>query len=306
VSALFNFDAEPLTQLVSKMPFGQTTAPSHVAFSAELAASRPQTNASQQAYLESFEGEGGLPIALTDPQWYFSSQPALGTSIPARFGATVFDLSRATTMAWQSNGLDADGNRVSYRIDQIDTAVSQSGTGISGPEPMLWLTLYPLSVGGQLRANTFRWTVPNVPAGRRWRSVRTVLNPSGVDISRAENLEFWAQIPIGGTQSKNPTIVFDFGDISENSVSFGPDTLILRQGALPGALDTTYHGKRIQGLDTLNSERDPFSRSFNVAINDNGLPGDVVDSLTVEYDTLPGQAPPTFSTLRFASNHDYN
>ncbi|HEX9248184.1 MAG TPA: cell surface protein SprA, partial [Gemmatimonadaceae bacterium] len=145
VSALFNFDAEPLTQLVSRMPFGQTTAPSHIAFSAELAASRPQTNASQQAYLESFEGEGGLPIALTDPQWYFSSQPALGKSIPARFGATVFDLSRATTMAWQSNGLDADGNRVSYRIDQIDTAVSQSGTGLSGPEPMLWLTLYPLS-----------------------------------------------------------------------------------------------------------------------------------------------------------------
>jgi len=299
VSALFNFDAEPLTQLVSKMPFGPTTAPSHVNFSAELAASRPQTNASQQAYLESFEGEGGLQIPLTDPLWYFSSEPALGTSIPARFGATVFDLSRAATMAWQSNGLDADGNRVSYRIDQIDTAVAQSGTGISGPEPMLWLTLYPLSVGGQLKANTFRWTVPNAPAGRRWRSVRTVLNPSGVDISRAENLEFWAQIPIGATVSKNPTIVFDFGDISENSVSFGPDTLIVRRGALAGSLDTTYHGKRIQGLDTLNSERDPLSRAFNVASNDNGLPGDIVDSLTVEYDTLPGQAP-TFATLRFA------
>jgi cell surface protein SprA len=135
--------------------------------------------------------------------------------------------------------------------------------------------------------------------GRRWRSVRTVLNPSGVDISRAENLEFWAQIPIGATVSKNPTIVFDFGDISENSVSFGPDTLIVRQGALAGALDTTYHGKRIQGLDTLNSERDPFSRAFNVATNDNGLPGDVVDSLVVEYDTIPG-LPPTFATLRFA------
>jgi Motility related/secretion protein len=304
VSALFNFEAEPLTQLVSKLPFGTTTAPSHVAFSAELAASRPQTNASQQAYLESFEGEGGLQIPLTDPQWYFSSEPALGTRIPARFGATVFDLSRATTLAWQSNGLDADGNRVSYRIDQIDPAISQSGTGISGPEPMLWLTLYPLSVGGQLRAssspNPFHWTVPNVPAGRRWRSVRTVLNPSGVDISHAENLEFWAQIPIGSTLSKNPTIVFDFGEISENSVSFGPDTLFVRKGALPGSLDSTYRGKRILGLDTLNSERDPFSRAFNVAVNDNGLPGDVVDGLIVEYDTIPGQAP-TFATLRFAA-----
>ncbi len=301
VSALFNFDAEPLTQLVSKLPFGPTTIPSHVAFSAEIAASRPETNASQQAYLESFEGEGGLPISLSDPQWYSSSQPALGTRIPARFGATVFDLARATTLAWQSNGADADGRAIQYRIDQIDTAVAQSGTGFSGPEPLLWLTLYPLSIGGRLNntANIFRWTVPNATTGRRWRSVRTVLNPSGADISRAENLEFWAQIPVGVAQSRNPTLVFDFGDISENSVAIGPDTLIIRSGGTAGSLDTTYHGRRIQGLDQLDSERDAFSRAFNVASNDNGLPGDVVDTLVVEIDTIPGLAP-TFATLRFA------
>ncbi len=301
VSALFNFDADPLTQLVSKLPFGPTTIPSRIGFSGEIAASRPQTNASQQAYLESFEGEGGLQIPLAGPQWYFSSQPALGTKIPARFGATVFDLTRATTLAWQSTGTDSGGKVIQYRIDQIDTAVAQSGTGNSGPEQLLWLTLYPLSVGGQLNNTTkiFRWTVPNAVTGRRWRSVRTVLNPSGADISRTENLEFWAQIPVGSTQSTNPTLVFDFGDISENSVSFGPDTLIISLGATAGSLDTTYHGKRIQGLDTLNSERDTFSRAFNVASNDNGLPGDIVDPLIVEYDTIPGQAP-TFATVRFA------
>jgi Motility related/secretion protein len=300
VSALFSFNAEPLTSLVSKLPFGPTTAPSHVGFSAELAASRPQTNASQQAYIESFEGEGGLPITVSDPQWYFSSQPALGTRLASRFGPTVFDLDRATTLAWQSNGVDADGHAVTYRIDQIDNEVAQSGTGIGGPEPLLWLTLYPLAIGGQLDdiRGIFRWTVPNTPLGRRWRSIRTVLGPSGSDISRAENLEFWAQIPIHDL-SKNPTVVFDFGDISENSVTFGADTLIVRPGALPGSLDTTYRGKRIQGLDQLDSERDPFSRAFNVAINDNGLPGDVVDTLVVMVDTIPGQ-PPAVTTMRFA------
>ncbi|MFL5555484.1 MAG: cell surface protein SprA [Gemmatimonadaceae bacterium] len=300
VTALFNFDAEPLTKLVSKLPFGPTTIPSRVGFAAELAGSRPQTNASQQAYLESFEGEGGLPISLSDPQWYFSSQPALGTRIPTRFGANVFDLPRAATLAWQSNGANAEGGRVSYRIDEIDPLASLSGAGVGGPEPLLWLTLYPLSIGGQLdnATNVFRWTVPNAPTGRRWRSLRTVLGPSGSDISRAENLEFWAQIPIGAT-SKNPTLVFDFGDVSENSISFGPDTLIVRPGTVPGSRDTTYHGKKIQGLDRLDSERDPFSRAFNVASNDNGLPGDVVDSLVVAYDTIPGQAP-RFGILRFA------
>jgi cell surface protein SprA len=303
VSALFSFDAEPLTQLVSKLPFGPTTVPSKIGFSAEIAGSRPQTNASQQAYLESFEGEGGLPIVLNDPQWYFSSQPALGTRVPALFGATVFDLNRATTLAWQSNGVDVSGHAVRYRIDEIDTATALSGTGFAGPEPLLWLTLYPLSIGGQLDiatnpAGVFRWNVQNPPTGRRWRSIRTVLNPGGADISHAEFLEFWAQIP-KATPQKNPILVFDFGDISENSVAFGPDTLKITRGAGAGALDTTYRGKKIQGLDTLNSERDPFSRAFNVATNDKGLPGDVVDTLVIEVDTIPGLAP-TFSILRFA------
>jgi hypothetical protein len=299
VSALFSFEAEPLTALISKLPFGPTTIPSRIGFSAEFAASRPQTNASQQAYLESFEGEGGFQVSLADPQWYFSSQPALGTKLAARFGAGVFDLTRAATLAWQSNGVDADGRAVRYRIDEIDSLVSQSGTGIAGPEQLLWLTLYPLSVGGQLddSTNAFRWTIQNQLAGRRWRSVRTVLSPSGADISRAENLEFWAQIPISDTRA-NPTLVFDFGDISENSVAFGPDTAFIKSGSTAASRDTTYRGKTVQGLDRLDSERDPFSRAFNVASNDRGLPGDVVNPLVVVYDTIPGQAPVT-RTLPF-------
>ncbi|PYO46773.1 MAG: cell surface protein SprA [Gemmatimonadetes bacterium] len=301
VTALFNFEAEPLTQLVSKLPYGPTTVPSKIGFSAEVAGSRPQTNASQQAYLESFEAEGGLPIALTDPQWYFSSQPALGSRILSLFGPTVFDLGRATTLAWQSNGIDAEGHAVRYRIDQIDDHAALTGTGIAGPEPLLWLTLYPLALGGQLNngTKTFHWTVGNVPAGRRWRSIRTVLGAGGVDISHAEFLEFWAQIPKTNIQ-KNPILVFDFGGVSENSVSFGPDTLIIQRGALPGSLDTTWRGKKIEGLDTLNSERDPFSRAFNVATNDNGLPGDVIHNLVVEIDTVQGQAP-TFTTIPVAA-----
>src|SRR6185503_20247027 len=57
VTALFNFDASPLTSLVSRLPFGETTAPSRITVSGEFAASRPEPNAAGQAYLESFEGE---------------------------------------------------------------------------------------------------------------------------------------------------------------------------------------------------------------------------------------------------------
>jgi cell surface protein SprA len=131
VSALFSFEAEPLTKLVSLLPGGATNIPSRIGVSAEIAGSRPETNASQQAYLESFEGEGGLPISLSDAEWYFSSQPALGSRIPARFGGNVFDLSRAATMAWQSNGLDAEGHAVRYRIDQIDSLTQRGDQDLS-------------------------------------------------------------------------------------------------------------------------------------------------------------------------------
>jgi hypothetical protein len=55
-----------------------------------------------------------------------------------------------------------------------------------------------------------------------------------------------------------------------------------------GERDTTYTGKKIQGFDRLDSERDPFSRAFNTATNDKGLPGDIVDVLNAVIDTIPG------------------
>ena len=284
VTALFSFDAPQLTALVSRLPGGETTAPSRIGLSAEFAASKPRTSASQQAYLESFEGEGGLFITLSDQQWYYSSQPALGRELAARFGGSVVDLSRASTLAWQSNGVDASGKAVRYSIEQIDTLTSLTGTGISGPEPLLWMTLYPVGVGGLFdnASGAFRWKVGNAPAGRRWRSIRTVLSSSGSDISRAENLEFWAQVVVNpAKRAKNPVMVFDFGDVSENSVSFAPDTLSIARGGAQAPPDSLYFGRHLAGYDHLDSERDPFSRAFNVAVNDNGLPGDVADSLVV-------------------------
>ncbi|MDQ6718503.1 MAG: cell surface protein SprA [Gemmatimonadota bacterium] len=284
VTGLFSFDAPQLTSLVSRLPYGETTAPSRVGVSAEFAASRPRTSAAQQAYLESFEGEGGLFISLSDQQWYYSSQPALGRQLAARFGAAAFDLTRASTLAWQSNGADAAGKPVRYSIEQIDTLTSLTGTGISSPEPLLWMTLYPSTIGGLFdnATSNFRWKIGKAPLGRRWRSIRTVLGSSGTDVSRAENLEFWAQIAVGTSKrARNPVMVFDFGDVSENSVSFAPDTLHIGKNPDTSQPDSTYSGRHLAGFDHLDSERDPFSRAFNVGANDNGLPGDVVDSLTV-------------------------
>lgn len=281
VSGVFDFEADPLTRLVSRLPYGRTSVPSRVSVSGELAMSRPRPNSAGQAYIESFEGEGGIQVPLTDGTWYYSSQPALGTALALRAGSDVLSIDRATTMAWQSTGLDAAGRPVQYTIRQIDPQTELYGAGVAGPETLLWLTLYPRSVGGlyNTERREFQWHTPVTVPGRRWRSIRTVLGPSGVDLTRVENLEFWAQIdtsPEG--RARNPLLVFDFGDVSENTLVFSPDTLRLASGS---AADSSYSGRSMRGFDRLDSERDPFSRAFNVTSDDTGLPGDRVERLTV-------------------------
>ncbi len=295
VSGNFAFEASTLTRLIDRLPFVSTTQPSTIDVAAEFATSRPQPNAAGQAYVESFEGEGGLSISLGDPAWYYSSTPVAGTRLPAILGGLQLDTSRATTLAWQNNGIDVNGQAVLFHIEDIDSLTSFAGNGISSPEQILWLTLYPQWAGGILNnyTNIFQWQPGGTqPPGRRWRSIRTPLGASGTDLSRVENLEFWALVNVEpAKRSRNPTLVFDFGDISENSLAFAPTALRLTPSSDPSRplqrVDSLFTGRKTQGFDQLNTERNAFSRTFNVATDDKGLPGDRVDSLLVQDETGP-------------------
>jgi hypothetical protein len=279
----FAWEAAGLSRLLERIPTVGTTTLSRVEVSGEVAMSRPQPNRAGQAYVESFEGEGGINVALTDAAWYYSSQPSLGSRLPQRLGAETFGLGRAATMAWQNVGLSRAGFPITFNITQIDPQVTLTGSGLDTPEQLLWLTLYPLRIGGLLgdRTQQFQWIVDDAPMGRRWRSVRTILGASGADLSRVEMMEFWtlADTSLAGI-SRNPTLVMDLGDISENSVSFGPIALNVN-AVSPGVNDTTYTGKALMGWDELNTERDSVSKAFNVVTDDKGLPGDVVPTMAV-------------------------
>ncbi|MBL0939255.1 MAG: cell surface protein SprA [Gemmatimonadaceae bacterium] len=294
VTGNMQWDATAISSALRKLPFAQTTTPSRIALQGEFAMSKPQPNSAGQAYIESFEGEAERQIGLTEGSWYFSSRPALGQSL-ASGASSIFTLPRASTLAYQNNGVDGAGNYAQFNIQQIDPAVRIVGGGVQPAEQLLWMTLYPLRTGGifDFQPGTaqrrFAWTIGNssslgaTPTGRRWRSLRTVLSPSGADLSRIENLEFFVLVQSESTKiRRNPTLVFDFGDISENSVTFAPETLTinapLRAGLPP---DSTYSGKRLVGYDSLDSERDRLSRAFNALENDIGLAGDRVDTLVV-------------------------
>ncbi len=288
VSANFGWALPSLTRALGALPASRASprglpngAPARLDVQAEFAVSRPRQRASQQAYVESFEGEGGTNINLLRAQWQYSSQPALGRVLASRFEPSTFDTTRVTTLAYQNAGLGRDGKLVQFTFRDIDPQANLAGVGFSAAEPMLWLTMYPLGVGGLYDAagERYRWQTGKRIAGRRWRSIHTVLGQTGgagIDLSRGEQLEFWTLVDTAGIRrQRNPTLVLDFGDVSENSVTFAPETLSVASG------DSTYRGKKIQGFNRLGSERDPFSRAFNADVNDHGLPGDVVDSLTV-------------------------
>ena len=294
VNASMSWDAPVLTRAMAKLPFGSQTARSRIQFQSELAMSKPQPNSAGEAYVESFENDAAVTVQLSEAAWYFSSQPSLGSRLPAAFGSNPFALNRATTMAFQNNGFDGAGNFPQFTIQQIDPLVRIDGSGAQPFEQLLWLQLYPLRTGGIFdidpltNRRRYAWTVGEssrvgvTPSGRRWRSLRTVLNPNGADLSRIENVEFFVLVQSEAAKLKrNPTLVFDFGEISENSVAFAPETLTIN--ATPNSVrpDTTFRGKRLVGYDRFDSERDPLSRTFNAVQNDKGLPGDVADTIVV-------------------------
>jgi hypothetical protein len=289
VHAALAWNAAPLSRALARwLPAADSGVPSRVELTGEFAVSQPRNRESQQAYLESFEGDGGVTLPLNDLQWYYSSQPASGSRLAARLGANVIDTTRAATLAWQSSGTDRQGRAVTFTLPEIDPQVTLAGSGFATPEAILWLTLFPRHIGGlyDVTSASHRWRLPAAPApgARVWRSIRIPLGfgstggaGAGIDLTRAEHVEFWTLVDTAtARRARNPVLLLDFGDISENSLAFVPETL-----TVAGARDSTWTGRRSAGFDRLDSERDPFSRAFDASRDDRGLPGDRVDSLTL-------------------------
>ena len=214
--------------------------------------------------------------------------PRYGSRLAARFGSAIVDTARATTLAWQSNGTDRSGRAVTFALPDIDPQVTLVGSGFATPEAILWLTLFPPSVGGlyDTPSASHRWLTraSSTPPGRPWRSIRIPLGfgaaggaGARIDLTRAEHIEFWTVIDTAAARrARSPVLVFDFGDVSENSLVFAPESL-----TVSGTRDSTFAGRQLAGFDRLDSERDPFSRAFDASRDDRGLPGDRVERLTL-------------------------
>ena len=300
VSGDFTWESKLLKRILDKLPLVDATTPSTVNVQGEFATSRPRPNSAGAAYVETFEGQGGVTVDLQESAWRYGSQPAVPSS-GVRLGGVPYDfpLDSATTLAWQNLGVVPDpatrgGSAIRFFPEQIDSQfVFIGGQSFRSPETVLWLSLYPRNVGGLPNAaGRYQWLLPDAGVtgsvgGRTWRSLSQSLDPTGLDLSHVEQLEFWALIDTStSARARDPALVFDFGEISENTIAFAPESLTVRAPGGASGVDSVFTGRRLQGFDQLATERDSVTRSFDVARNDRGLPGDVVDTLVVR--DVPG------------------
>ena len=305
ISGNFRFEPRRLTRLLDALPLVQTEAPSLVTLDAEIATSRPSPNQLGVAYVETFEAEGGTFLPLSENVWEYGSRPSsahglLGDVEAPRLGVLTgidpvggFGDADAVSLVWQNLIAAAENTAVQFRARDIDPSIRLQGAGETA-ETVLWLSLHPDTLGGLPDPVSFkpRWVLPHVP-GPRWRSITQSLSTTGADLSRTEFLEFWVfEDDARRARTQGATLVFDFGTVYEDAVDFQPTEL-----RVTGS-DTAYAGRRAAGQGRLDTERDTLTNAFNAALNDEGILGDVADSIRDgDADTLVRRLPLCRSVL---------
>ena len=277
VAADLEFRTPWVTDAIDGLPLLQTDVPSVLEINGELALSRPNPNQAEQAYIEEFEGQSSRRISLLETQFQTGSAPPGDGLDPRYLGPSGgFDPDDAVPIVWQ-NVVQGPNGPVEIGPEEIDTTIVLTGASQQA-ETLLWLTLKPDTVGGAPDPVTGdpRWFRPRTP-GPRWRSITQPLDASGlgVDLSRTEFLEFWLLEDFALTaRSQEAVLVIDFGAVLEDAVAFAPTELHLQNG------DSTFAGLQFLGQDQLDSEKDPTTNGFNAVVDDIGIHGDLVPSLT--------------------------
>jgi hypothetical protein len=195
----------------------------------ELALSLPNPNTRDRGFVDDFDAGAQVPVSLRSTNWLLASAPTL------RDGADVvlppvLDQTTAAPLVWQHSwileGTAGDSLGVHeglFPSRDIDNQIRVAGSEIR--EPGLLLSF------GQSQAS----------GDPGWRSTVTPLSTNGLDLTKTEFLEFYAD------GDRALTLVIDLGTLSEDV--FFVDSLGNSTGARPGGGNW--------GLGLLDQEADP-------------------------------------------------
>ncbi len=235
--------AAPVTWLdraLDRVPGLRTAGGSSLSVDGEVALSMPNPNTRGEVFLDDFDATDALPLSLLARDWQLGSAPS-STAGAERWLPATLDATTAAPLTWQHAWVQESpvGDSVGVHDgfiarSEIDHQIRVAGSQIK--EPGLRLTF---AEGG---------------SQRRWRSITTVLSPTGTDLTRSDYLEFYAS-------GQDATLVLDLGVVSEDAF------FVDAQGLTSGMKD----GKP-WGLGVLDQEADPSrGEIWNDALDKAGL-----------------------------------
>lgn len=269
------FDPAGVTRFFDNLSTQSVTAPSRLDIRAEYGVTHPDPNVLDQAYLEDFEGESAIPVSMLTSRWEYSSVPQSTLGVESLGFTSGFDSLWAVQTTWQNLVPGPNGEPVELLPQDIDPTIITNGQGTLN-ETVLYLTFHADTAGGMVQQdNSSLWSLPAQPFTPRWRSLVTPLSQSGLDLSRAEYLEFW--VFQGGEKSADSAgvqLIFDLGSVSEDALAIAPESLTV------SGPDSLYTGRHYTGVGVLDSERQT-SGIYNASVDDIGILLDRVDSLYV-------------------------
>jgi hypothetical protein len=207
---------------------------SFVRVSGEVAVSLPDPRFGGVAYLDDFEDRREIAVPLQRSAWMQGSAPATRERADGVLPA-VLDPATAGPLVWQHEFRSAEGQR-------------------DGSLPLAAIDGRIRTVGNRLDPNVLYLSMNATRTGA-WRSITTVLSPSGRDLRNHGYLEVYVR---GATASD--ALIVDLGTVSEDAFVFDAE-------GRTGGVDAQG---RAWGAGVLDREWDPTREAWTVA-RDGGL-----------------------------------
>ncbi len=223
-----------LDRVVTGIPGVRSEEPSSLRLSAEVAVSAPTPNTQGDVFLDDFDRADDRRVSLLTDAWHLGSAPAFREGAEDVLPA-VTDEETVASLVWQHTWVEERVPGDSIGVfegflprEEIDRQISVAG----GPTREMGLNL---AFGRDQRG------VFDEP---RWRSITTLLSPSGIDLSQAEFLEFYV------AEGDSLDLVIDLGLVSEDAF------FVDEEGRTGGIHPETG---RPWGLGVLDQEADPLA-----------------------------------------------
>ena len=221
-----------LDRLLNAIPGVRTGGAGTFSLSGELAASRPNPNTGRFAFLDDFDGSTHTSVSLFAHDWLWGSAPAHRTGAEDALPVAVA-ASTAAGLVWQHAWIETSAVGDSLGLHEgyfphldIDRRIRVAGSERREPGLLLSFT-------GE--------DDTTVDGEDRWRALTTVLATNGMDLTRTEFLEFYAE------RSPGAALVIDLGSVSE-------DALVLDDAGRDSGIRSDG---REWGANVLDQEADP-------------------------------------------------